>query len=75
MTAKVLRVTHFHESDGDTATPASHAEAPQAGWDPHEVWRTRILAPRLAEARAESVTREVPEHRSLLDWFYRLKTS
>ncbi len=24
------------------------------GWDPFEVWRTRVLQPRLAEARAEN---------------------
>lgn len=29
------------------------AQSQQTGWDPFEVWRTRVLLPRLAEAREE----------------------
>jgi hypothetical protein len=32
-----------------STTPA--AQKPQSGWDPFEVWRTRVLLPRLAEER------------------------
>jgi len=28
-------------------------QASESGWDPFEVWRTRVLQPRLAEARGE----------------------
>ena len=28
-------------------------QASESGWDPFEVWRTRVLQPRLAEARDE----------------------
>jgi hypothetical protein len=34
-------------------TIAPSQAAPDTGWDPFEVWRTRVLQPRLAEARAE----------------------
>ena len=33
-----------------TTAPSPAAES---GWDPFEVWRTRVLQPRLAEARDE----------------------
>jgi hypothetical protein len=33
-------------------TPAP-SQAAESGWDPFEVWRTRVLQPRLAEARDE----------------------
>ncbi len=38
-----------------TPTPSSTpaAQKPQLGWDPFEVWRTRVLLPRLAEERAD----------------------
>jgi len=32
---------------GSPSTPAPQSERP--GWDPFEVWRTRVLLPRLAE--------------------------
>jgi hypothetical protein len=38
-------------SNATVEDPARRSE-PQ-GWDPFEVWRTRILLPRLAEAAAE----------------------
>jgi hypothetical protein len=34
-------------------TPAG--QKPQSGWDPFEVWRTRVLLPRLAEERQDKV--------------------
>jgi hypothetical protein len=38
------------------STPLRAADRPEAalGWDPFEVWRTRVLAPRLAESAAAS---------------------
>jgi hypothetical protein len=33
-----------------TPSPTSAAQK-QPGWDPFEVWRTRVLMPRLAEER------------------------
>ncbi len=37
-----------------TTTPSpTPAAKPPSGWDPFEVWRTRVLLPRLAEERAE----------------------
>jgi hypothetical protein len=40
-----------------TMTPSSTpaAQKPPAGWDPFEVWRTRVLLPRLAEQREQKV--------------------
>lgn len=38
-------------------TPAS--KNAEAGWDPFEVWRTRVLLPRLAEAREEKAATTV----------------
>ncbi len=36
----------------NASTPAeSPSQKPQGGWDPYEVWRTRVLIPRLAEQR------------------------
>ncbi len=35
------------------APTTSPSQAPETGWDPFEVWRTRVLQPRLAEARDE----------------------
>jgi hypothetical protein len=36
-----------------TKPTSAPTQAAEAGWDPFEVWRTRVLQPRLAEARAE----------------------
>jgi hypothetical protein len=34
------------------STPTTQpTEAKSAGWDPFEIWRTRVLLPRLAEVR------------------------
>ncbi len=33
-------------------TTAAKAEVVATGWDPYEVWRTRVLLPRLAEEAA-----------------------
>jgi hypothetical protein len=44
MTLKIARVN-------DTSRSAPEAKATQqTGWDPFEVWRTRVLLPRIAEA-------------------------
>jgi hypothetical protein len=38
-----------------TAKPTTPTnQSPQTGWDPFEVWRTRVLLPRLAEPREEA---------------------
>ena len=39
-----------------TSTKPANAEA---GWDPFEVWRTRVLLPRLTEAREEKAATTV----------------
>jgi hypothetical protein len=39
-----------------TSSPPPSEPAPQTGWDPFEVWRTRVLLPRLAEAREEKTS-------------------
>jgi len=36
-----------------TASSTPAAPKPQSGWDPFEVWRTRVLLPRLAEERTD----------------------
>lgn len=33
----------------------------ETGWDPFEVWRTRVLLPRLAQSAAEKKTGGAPE--------------
>lgn len=48
MTAKVIRIP-----EPETEMP-SEPEAPLAGWDPYEVWRTRVLLPRLEETESEA---------------------
>jgi hypothetical protein len=35
-----------------TPSPTPAGQKPQVGWDPFEVWRTRVLLPRLAEERS-----------------------
>lgn len=46
------------------AAPSGNSEpskAPSAGWDPYEVWRTRVLLPPVAEpsAKARAVDTEL----------------
>jgi hypothetical protein len=46
-----------HKAHGAKPSPDA-VPTPQSGWDPYEVWRTRVLQPRLepraAEARADA---------------------
>jgi len=45
----ILKITKTNPSSSDT--PSSNGRAPKSerpGWDPFEVWRTRVLLPRLA---------------------------
>jgi hypothetical protein len=35
----------------DLKPTTAPSQAAESGWDPFEVWRTRVLQPRLAEAR------------------------
>ena len=57
-------------SEGATSefhlTSSTPAEKPAVvtGWDPYEVWRTRILLPRLAEA-----ARSTHHERRWMKWF------
>jgi hypothetical protein len=34
-------------------SPTSSSQEQPSGWDPFEVWRTRVLLPRLADEREE----------------------
>jgi hypothetical protein len=43
-----------------TLAPAPAAPKTQSGWDPFEVWRTRVLLPRLAEQRDNAPATPVP---------------
>jgi len=70
MTAKVLRIPEFREREADASAEAA-PEAPGAGWDPYEVWRTRVLQPRLEDARANDHPVERSRTRSLFSWFRR----
>ena len=48
------------ESVGETANAAETAPGTiHVGWDPYEVWRTRVLLPRLAE-RATTASPALP---------------
>lgn len=49
-------------------------EASAAGWDPYEVWRTRVLQPRLDETKPEQASEERSSRRSFFDMFRRKKT-
>jgi hypothetical protein len=42
-----------------TPSPTSAPQKPQPGWDPFEVWRTRVLLPRLAEEREDKAVTPV----------------
>jgi hypothetical protein len=44
------------------AAPQTTSASPKqaAGWDPFEVWRTRVLLPRLAEERQEKAAAAPP---------------
>ena len=56
MTAKILRIEQ-RKADAlkDTSGPeATYTEA--AGWDPYEVWRTRVLLPRMRDDGGETST-------------------
>jgi hypothetical protein len=45
MTLKIARTTD---------TPVSATDKKPTGWDPFEVWRTRVLLPRIAESTAST---------------------
>ena len=36
-----------------TSTTGELSKTPAAGWDPYEVWRTRVLLPPVSEASAK----------------------
>lgn len=70
MTAKVIRILE-HDADGDEAK--SEADTPTAGWDPYEVWRTRVLLPRLEESQSEPNPPEKPGRRPVLERLRRVR--
>ena len=48
MSAKLLRLP---EQPSDLSQQnVAPVQEPAAGWDPYEVWRTRVLLPRLEES-------------------------
>ena len=51
MTLKIAR-------SNDTPRSPEAKTTPQNGWDPLEVWRTRVLLPRLAEAAGAEAEKE-----------------
>ena len=38
------------------SSPPTQPTQKPSGWDPFEIWRTRVLLPRLAESREEQAT-------------------
>lgn len=58
MTAKVIRIP---EVSADRAASEPDTEPRQeTGWDPYEVWRTRVLEPRLNESAPEAAVTNRP---------------
>lgn len=74
MTAKVIPIPEFREREADTPADLSDAEATATGWDPYEVWRTRVLQPRLDEPRRDDTQNRRAGKRSFFDWFRRSKS-
>jgi hypothetical protein len=72
MAAKVIRIPEFRGREVETSDDAFHSEAP-AGWDPYEVWRTRVLQPRLDETRPVQAAAEPSSKRSFLARLLRKK--
>lgn len=50
MTAKVIRIL---ERDANSVESEARVEPRAGGWDPFEVWRTRVLLPRLEDPRSD----------------------
>lgn len=71
--AKVVRIPEFREREAEANAETAEAAAPAAGWDPYEVWRTRVLQPRLEEPQPEEPDRK-PRKRSLFGWLRRKRT-
>jgi len=77
MTAKVIRIPELREREAeDVSAQPSAEEATATGWDPYEVWRTRVLQPRLDEQRsAETPAGQPRRKRSFLGRFLRRSKS
>ncbi|HEX6995706.1 MAG TPA: hypothetical protein VF339_16360 [Gammaproteobacteria bacterium] len=73
MTAKVIRIPEFREREADPSAEPAKADKTAAGWDPYEVWRTRVLLPRLDEPRSDDAPNGRPGKRSIFDRLRRLK--
>jgi hypothetical protein len=44
----ILKITKKNAPSPDTSSPNGRApKSERSGWDPFEVWRTRVLLPRL----------------------------
>src|SRR5690606_22370154 len=71
MTAKVIRIP---ERDANSVQSEARADSRAGGWDPFEVWRTRVLLPRLEDSRSEPLpAQRQPGKRSVLKRLRRAK--
>jgi len=75
MTAKVIRILERNANgvDPEAGAESQGAESQAGGWDPFEVWRTRVLLPRLEDSRSEPIPAERPGKRSVLKRLRRTK--
>ena len=69
MAAKVIRIPEFRGREVETSAEPVQAEASTPGWDPYEVWRTRVLQPRLTDKRPALPAAEHSSKRSFLARF------
>jgi len=73
--AEVIPIPEFREREAGTSADTSEAGPAGAGWDPYEVWRTRVLQPRLEEARQPENPEQRPSKRSFLSWLRRNRST
>lgn len=68
MAARVIRIPDLPERKESPEEP----ETSTAGWDPYEVWRTRVLLPRLEQMEPEPAVQIKLSGRSFLNRLRRL---
>lgn len=68
MVAKVIRIQELPQREDSPEEP----ETPTAGWDPYEVWRTRVLLPRLEQTEPEPAAQGKRSRRPFFDRLRRL---
>ena len=56
MTAKILRIEQIKAGVLKDSSVQDGVPSEPTGWDPYEVWRTRVLLPRQQDGGAESVS-------------------